>query len=51
MIRTELHEETKDKICCFYLGLRTKIQDIIHYKKYNIINHLFQLSMLAEKEL
>jgi hypothetical protein len=51
MICAGLHEETKDKICRFYLGLRTEIQDIVDYKKYNIVNHLFQLAMLAEKEL
>jgi hypothetical protein len=32
-------------------GLRTEIQDIIDYKEYNTINCLFQLAMLAEKEL
>jgi hypothetical protein len=35
----------------FYGGLQTKIQDIIDYKEYNTVNHLFQLAMLAEKEL
>jgi hypothetical protein len=51
MIRAEVHEETEDQICHFYGGLRTEIQDIIDYKEYNIVNHLFQLAMLAEKEL
>jgi hypothetical protein len=51
MIRAGVHEETEDKICHFYGGLRTEIQDIVNYKKYNTINHLFQLAMLAEKEL
>jgi hypothetical protein len=51
MIRARVHEETEDKICCFYGGLRTKIQDIVDYKEYNIVNHLFQLAMLAKKEL
>jgi hypothetical protein len=51
MIRAGVHEETKDKICHFYRGLRTEIQDIIDYKEYNTINRLFQLAMLAEKEL
>jgi hypothetical protein len=46
-----VHEETEDKICHFYEGLRTEIQDIVDYKEYNIVNHLFQLAMLAEKEL
>jgi hypothetical protein len=35
----------------FLWGLRTEIPDIIHYKEYNIVNHLFQLAMLAEKKL
>jgi hypothetical protein len=35
----------------FYGGLRTKIQDIVEYKEYNTVNHLFQLAMLAGKEL
>jgi hypothetical protein len=51
MIRAGVHEGTGDKICHFYGGLRTKIQDIIDYKEYNIVNHLFQLAMLTEKEL
>jgi hypothetical protein len=29
MIRARVHEETEDKICRSYGGLRTKIQDII----------------------
>jgi hypothetical protein len=51
MIRAGVHEEIEDKICCFYGGLRTKIQDIVDYKEYNTVNHLFQLAMLTEKEL
>jgi hypothetical protein len=49
MIRAGVHEETEDKICRFYSSLHTKIQDIIDYKEYNTVNHLFQLAMLAEK--
>jgi hypothetical protein len=41
MIHVGVHEETEDKICRFYSGLCTKIQDIVDYKEYNIINHLF----------
>jgi hypothetical protein len=41
MIRAGVHEETEDKICHFYGGLRTEIQDIIDCKEYNIVNHLF----------
>jgi hypothetical protein len=51
MIRVGVHEETEDKICHFYGGLPTEIQDIVDYKEYNTVNHLFQLAMLAEKEL
>jgi hypothetical protein len=51
MIHTGVLEETEDKICHFYSGLRTKIQDITDYKDYNIVNHLFQLAILAKKEL
>jgi hypothetical protein len=51
MIRAGVHEETEYKICHFYWGLHTKIQDLIDFKEYNTINHLFQLAMLAEKEL
>jgi hypothetical protein len=51
MICARVHEETEDKICCFYGGLRTEIQDLIDYKEYNIVNYLFHLAMLAEKEL
>jgi hypothetical protein len=50
MIRAGVHEETEDKMS-FYWGLRTEIQDIDDYKEYNTVNHLFQLAMLAEKEL
>jgi hypothetical protein len=39
------------KFVVFMGGLRTEIQDIVDYKEYNIVNHLFQLAMLAEKEL
>jgi hypothetical protein len=51
MIRAGVHDETEDKICHFYGGLQTEIQDIVDYKEYNTVNHLFQLAMLAEKEL
>jgi hypothetical protein len=50
MIRAGVHE-TEDKICHFCGGMRTEIQDIIDYKEYNTVNRLFQLAMLAEKEL
>jgi len=41
----------EDKIVRFYGGLRHEIQDIVYHKKICIANHLFQLAMLAEKEL
>jgi hypothetical protein len=50
MIRSVVHEEIEDKISRFYFGLHTKIQDIVDYKEYNTVNHLFQLAMLVEKE-
>jgi hypothetical protein len=40
MIRAGVHEETEDKICHFYFGLHTEIQDIIDYTEYNNVNHL-----------
>jgi hypothetical protein len=51
MICAGVHEEMMDKICHFYSRLRTEIQDIVDYKEYNIVNRLFHLAMLAEKEL
>jgi hypothetical protein len=50
MIRASVHEEAEDKICHFYSVLHTKIQDIVNYKEYNIVIHLFQLAMLAKKK-
>jgi hypothetical protein len=41
MIRSGVHDEIEDKICHFYGGLQTEIQDIINYKEYNTVNHLF----------
>jgi hypothetical protein len=51
MICAGVHEEMEDKIYHFYSGLRTEIQDIVHYMEYNIVNRLFQLAILAKKEL
>jgi hypothetical protein len=51
MICVGMHEEIEDKICHFYSGLRTEIQDIVYYKEYNTVNRLFQLAILAKKEL
>ena len=44
-------EDMEDKIVRFYGGLRHEIQDIVYHKKICTINCLFQLAMLAEKEL
>jgi hypothetical protein len=49
MIREGVHEETEDKICRFYGGLGTEIQDIIYYKEYNTVNRLFQLAMMERR--
>ena len=51
MIRCAIEEDPKDKVCCFYGGLRRKIQDIVYYKDFNTTNQLFQLAMLAEKKI
>jgi hypothetical protein len=51
MICAGVHEETEDNFFSFLWGLRTEIQNIVDYKEYNNVNRLFQLAMLAEKEL
>ena len=51
MICCGVKEETEDKIVRFYGGLRREIQDIVDYKEFSTVNRLFQLAMLAEKEL
>jgi hypothetical protein len=51
MLRCGVAEEDEDKLVCFYGGLNKEIQDIIDYKEYDSIQCLFQLAMLAEKEL
>jgi hypothetical protein len=51
MIHAGVHEETEDKIGRFYSVLHTEIQNIIDHKEYDTINYLFQLAMLAKKEL
>lgn len=51
LMRCSIVEGTEDFICRFYLGLRRKIQDIVEYKDFNIVNQLFQFAMLVEKKL
>jgi hypothetical protein len=51
MMRCGMVEETMDKICHFYGGLKREIQDIVDYKEVNTVNQLFQFAMLVEKEL
>jgi hypothetical protein len=48
MIRVGVQEEIVDKTCHFYGGLMHEIYDIVDYKEYNNINHLFQLAILAK---
>jgi hypothetical protein len=43
MIRAGVQEEMEDKICHFYSGLHTEIQDTV--------DRLFQLAILVKKEL
>ena len=50
-IRCGIVEDMEDKIVHFYDGLRHEIQDIVYHKKICTVNRLFQLAMLAEKEL
>jgi hypothetical protein len=49
MIREGVHEETEDKICHFYGGLRTEIQDLIDYKEYNTGNHFVPACYVSRK--
>jgi hypothetical protein len=51
MLRCGVVEDAEDKVCRFYGGLNRDIQDIVDYKTFNTTNQLFQLAMLAEKEL
>jgi hypothetical protein len=51
MIRCGIKEDPEDKVYRFYGGLRREIQDIVYYKDFNTTNQLFQLAMLAEKEI
>jgi hypothetical protein len=51
MLHRGVVEDQEDQIVRFYGGLRREIQDIVDYKEYHSIQHLFQLAMLAEKEL
>jgi hypothetical protein len=51
MIRVGVHEEIEHKFYQFYSRLHTEIQDIVDSKEHNTINCLFQLAMLAKKEL
>jgi hypothetical protein len=51
MLHCGVVEDQEDHIVRFYGGLRREIQDIVDYKEYHSIQHLFQLAMLVEKEL
>ena len=51
MVRCGVVEDAEDKVCRFYGGLKREIQDIVEYKSFTTTNQLFQLAMLAEKEL
>jgi hypothetical protein len=41
MMRCGVVEDTNDKLCRFYSGLRREIQDIVDYKDFNTTNQLF----------
>jgi hypothetical protein len=51
MLHYGVVEDQEDQIVRFYRGLRCEIQDIVDYKEYHSTQCLFQLAMLAEKEL
>jgi hypothetical protein len=51
MLHCGVVEEDEDKMVHFYGRLNRNIQDIIDYKEYDSIQRLFQLVVLAEKEL
>jgi hypothetical protein len=51
MLRCGVIEDQEDQIVKFYGGLQREIQDIVEYKEYHSIQCLFQLAMLAEKQL
>ena len=38
LMRCSVVEGNEDAICCFYLGLRREIQDIVDYKEFNTVN-------------
>ena len=50
-IRCGIVNDMEDRIVRFYGGLRHEIQDIIFHNEFYTLNRLFQLAMLAEKEL
>jgi hypothetical protein len=51
MLRCGVVGNQEAQIVRFYGGLRREIQDIVDYKEYHSIQCLFQVAMLAEKEL
>jgi len=51
MLRCVVVEDMEDKMVRFYGGLNQNIQDLVDYKEYDSIQHLFHLAMLTEKEL
>jgi hypothetical protein len=51
MLHCGVIEDQEDQIVRFYGGLWRQIQNIVDYKEYHSIQRLFQLAMLAEKEL
>jgi hypothetical protein len=51
MVRCGVVEDAEDKVCYFYGGLKSEIQDIVDYKSFTTTNQLFQLAVLTQKEL
>jgi hypothetical protein len=51
MLRCGLVENNDAAMACFLGGLNHEIQDVLDYKEYTNITHLFHLAFKAEREV
>jgi hypothetical protein len=51
MIRCGIEEDNDALLALFFGGLNKDIQNILDYKEYNTITHLFHLACKAEGEV
>jgi alanine racemase len=51
MIRCGIEEDNEQIMAHFFAGLNKDIQNILDYKEYHTINHLFHLACKAEREV